>query len=202
MTQHSFPVEKTLSGILDKNSWNAPLKELRPQDCYGTDKNASHDYINGFYEKEFIKYKYKKISLLEIGFCYGTSLHLWKEYFSQASIVGIDHADRLNEVHRNIEGVTHIFKNGYSQTVADILGDFDIIIDDGPHTLESQIMAINLYLPKLKKDGVFIVEDVQDYSYFQTLTNAVPEQYKNKIECIDLRGNKDRYDDLMFVIRN
>ena len=30
----------------------------------GTDKNTIHNYINGFYEKEFVKYKDKKIDLI------------------------------------------------------------------------------------------------------------------------------------------
>jgi len=46
---------QTLSQILEENDWNG---------YEGTDKNTTHDYINGFYENEFSKYKNKKIKVL------------------------------------------------------------------------------------------------------------------------------------------
>jgi len=33
------------------------------------------------------------------------------------------------------------------------------------------------------------------------LTNAVPEEYKDRIEYLDLRATYNRYDDLMFIIK-
>jgi phosphoribosylpyrophosphate synthetase len=37
---------------------------------------------------------------------------------------------------------------------------FDIIIEDGPHTLESQIFAVQNYTQLLKDGGILIIEDV------------------------------------------
>ena len=44
---------------------------------YNTDKHTSHKYIQDFYEKEFIPFQSKNISLLEIGVLDGESLKLW-----------------------------------------------------------------------------------------------------------------------------
>jgi hypothetical protein len=183
---------KTLSQILEENNWNGP---------HGTDKNTTHDYINGFYEKEFSKYQDKKIKILEIGTCRGTSIHLWQKYFPNAEIIGIDTWNQVLDKHKGIERVTYLEGDAYNKESVKDLPNFNIIIDDGPHSAESQVECIKLYFSKLKKGGVLIIEDVQDISTFNLLTNAVPDNYKKNIELIDLRQTKGRYDDLMFIVR-
>jgi precorrin-6B methylase 2 len=183
---------QTLSQILEENDWNG---------SGGTDKNTTHDYINGFYENEFSKYKNKKIKVLEIGTRLGTSIHLWQQYFSKGEITGIDTWDQILERHKGIDRITYLDGDAYDEECVKSLPKFDIIIDDGPHSEESQVRCIELYLSKLKKGGVLVIEDVQNISTFEVLKNCVPEEYKQNIECIDLRENKGRYDDLMFIIR-
>ena len=39
-------------------------------------------------------------------------------------------------------------------------GDFDVIIDDGSHHPTHQILSLLHYLPYLKYDGIFIIEDI------------------------------------------
>ena len=77
---------------------------------------------------------------------------------------------------------------------------FDIMIDDGPHTLESMIFFIKNYLPMLKDDGILIIEDVSSIDWIDKLTNVVPNELKKFIGVYDLRTNKDRFDDILFVI--
>jgi hypothetical protein len=74
-------------------------------------------------------------------------------------------------------------------------------LDDGPHTLESMIFFINHYLPLLKDDGILIIEDIPDINWTQILINNTPEQYKKYIEIADLRIVKNRWDDIMFIIK-
>tara|TARA_R110000868_G_scaffold63957_4_gene192541 strand:- start:4717 stop:5322 length:606 start_codon:yes stop_codon:yes gene_type:complete len=177
----------------------------------GTDKNSYHSYIENFYEKEFETYKESKIDLLEIGIETGGSLKLWKEYFlSSNSIVGLDISDeKIDQRYKNIDGVTMYFDDAYDKNVSDTFDKFDIIIDDGPHTLESQLKSIELYLPKLKDGGLFIIEDVQSIEWFDSLIDKSEEICKSinneihyVIESIDLRDKKGRWDDLIFLIRS
>ena len=49
-------------------------------------------------------------------------------------------------------------------------------------------------------DGILIIEDIQDINWINILTNVVPDNLKQFIEIFDLRSNKDRYDDILFVI--
>lgn len=167
----------------------------------GTDKNTIHNYINGFYEKEFAKYKDKKIDLLEIGISSGGSLYLWSKYFTNGIIHGIDVVDVVRPEYKNVPTIKHLFLNAYDINVVNFLPKFDIIIDDGPHSIESQIFFIKYYISKLKDGGVMIVEDVQDESHFEILKNEVPPFLQAGIELVDLRKDKNRYDDLMFILR-
>ena len=74
----------------------------------------------------------------------------------------------------------------------------DFAIDDGPHSLASQQRFLELYLPLLNDGGIAVIEDIQDYSRFDSLTALVGEDYT--YEIVDLRGVKGRYDDLMLVV--
>jgi hypothetical protein len=78
---------------------------------------------------------------------------------------------------------------------------FDVIIDDGPHTLQSMVECIRKYLPIVKKDGYLIIEDVQNISWCETLKNEVPLEYRNNIEIADTRNFKNRYDDIVFIVK-
>ena len=168
----------------------------------GTDKNTVHNYVKGFYENEFSKFQDKEINLLEIGICHGGSLFLWQKYFKNAKIYGFDITDsEILDRYRNIENVRQLFMNAYEEETVSKLPNFDIIIDDGPHSLESQIEFIKLYLPKLNTGGVLVIEDIQQYEHFSILDDVVPEEFKENIQHVDLRADIGRYDDMMFIIR-
>jgi len=187
-----------LQEILKTNAhWNAPM-EGGP----GTDKNTGHSYVSHFYEEAFLPFKHEKISLLEIGIARGDSLLLWHEYFkNNKSIVGLDNHDQVSLEVRNHLKVKKIFTEAYTKEIADMLPSFDIIIDDGPHSLTSQCIAINLYLPKVNPGGIFIIEDVQSEEYIEVFKNLIPDNLKSYCEFIDLRKIKNRKDDMMFVVR-
>jgi len=100
------------------------------------------------------------------------------------------------------------FGDAYDEKFSKKFKQFDIIIDDGPHTLESQLKSIELYLPKLKQDGLFIIEDIQSVEHFDILIDKSKEVCKSinneihyVIESIDLRDKKGRWDDLIFLVK-
>ena len=49
-------------------------------------------------------------------------------------------------------------------------------------------------------DGILIIEDVQDWSWIETLTNAVPEHLKEFVKVYDLRFYRNQYDNIVFTI--
>lgn len=150
---------------------------------YGTDKDV-HPYVDEFYEENFIRFKNRKITLVEIGVRGGASLSLWRNYFINAKkIYGLDnletnnsHSIPVNEKWVSGENVEYLIGDAYNQEVADkIPNNIDIFIDDGPHSIESHIRAIELYLPKMSKNGLFIIEDIL-YDPNQFLYNCFSEE--------------------------
>lgn len=198
-----------LTELLDQFNLNGDFSN-NGYDVGGTDKNTCHSYIENFYEIEFEPYKEREIDLLEIGIETRGSLKLWKEYFiNSKSIVGVNITDdKIDPKYKNIPGVDVYFGDAYDKNFSDTFDKFDIIIDDGLHTLESQLKYIEMYLPKLKKDGIFIIEDVQNFGFFDTLTDkskivcdSIDNEIEYVVEYIDLRNKKGRWDDLLFLVR-
>lgn len=176
----------------------------------GTDKGDKKSYIDKFYESQFALFREKPVRLMEIGFRHGASLALWSSYFSSGKIIGLDNLSdaciqenlSINHDWINRENVETIIGDAYSQSFSDALrGKFDIIIDDGPHSIKSQKISIGLYLKKLNEGGLFIVEDILmgGIAIFPLLL-SVPRGYIAKF--YDFRMHKLSGDNCLFVIQN
>lgn len=126
---------------------------------YETDK-VSHFFLH-HYDKEFNKLRNSPLRLLEIGVYKGASIRMWREYFPHAEIHCIDinriDLSNLNNVHMHIVDCD---KKEDLQKEAAALGFFDIIIDDGGHTMRQQQNAFEIFWHQLKSGGTFIMEDM------------------------------------------
>ena len=180
---------------------------------WGTDKNDCHGYCD-YYEKSLSQYKDKEVSLLELGTNYGCSAIIWHDFLSKSKLLLLDIAETINPKCWDIMDTDRfIYANcdAYDpKTPAEVMKvkpeGFDIIFDDGPHTLKSQKECIELYLSMLNKDGAMFIEDVQEVGWFGDLEetfNEVKETLDGEYTCenVDLRHVKDRYDDLIFVVK-
>lgn len=128
---------------------------------YDTDK-IPHEYLQ-FYDPVFSEYAEKEINLLELGILEGGSLMLWRDYFPQGHIFGIDL--RIPPKFTNQERI-RVFEG--SQTDTDFLskvaanapGGFDIIIDDASHMGKpTRISFWHLFDHHLKAGGIYVIED-------------------------------------------
>lgn len=171
--------------------------ELNPE--YGTDKGGPKSYVEEYYEGKFLDFQEKEITLVEIGVRSGASLCLWKNYFSKnAKIYGIDNLDdkNIHSIPVNCEwisgnNVEYIVGDAYNESVRDkIIGDIDILIDDGPHTFESHVNLLQLYVSKMKKGGIIVIEDIS-YDY-NMLYDFVPDEYKKTSSLYDFGGYDNR----------
>lgn len=117
---------------------------------YGSDK-AEHGYCE-FYEK-YLSDPPKK--LLEIGVFKGSSIRMWKEYFPNTEIHGLDLFEE-NPI-PDIPGVT--FHKGHQcdwQLLEQLRKEnFDVIIDDGSHASRDQLMTFF----GLFNGGRYFIED-------------------------------------------
>jgi cephalosporin hydroxylase len=157
-----------------------------------TDKGTDHSYLNA-YEVMFQPLRIKATDVLEIGIDKGGSLRLWAEFFCCATIHGID-IEPIDLQHPRIWTYTC---DAY--TSPPVLPMMDLIIEDGSHKKEDMVAAIHNYLPLLKDDGLFVIEDIPDPEWLWELREAVPKEYA--VEVYDWRLHKNRHDDILFVVR-
>ena len=124
-----------------------------------------HDYLR-HYEFFFNKHRHDKFQLIEIGVLEGASLRMWKEYFPNATIVGIDiNPDCAAYEEERI--VIHIADGTTVECAKWVRENCDnpfIIIDDGGHTWKMQQNSLELLFPLLSRGGYYIVEDILSYS--------------------------------------
>lgn len=126
---------------------------------FETDK-VTHFYLP-HYEKILSHLRDSHIKILEIGVFKGASIRMWREYFPNAEIHCVD----INEINlSDLNNVTmHIVDCDSKESLksfAEKLGEFDVIIDDGGHTMRQQQNALEVLWPNLKKGGIFIMEDM------------------------------------------
>ena len=167
-----------------------------------TDKNTVHSYLE-LYQKLLCSKKDTAKNVLEIGIFKGGSIKLWHDFFTNAHIYGIDIMEEKHvwdEIKKY--GITLYTSTDAYNYIVNELSDkkFDVILDDGPHTLESQLKCILLYSNVMTEDGILMIEDVQSWHWIELLSDAVPEHLKKYIKVYDLRRNKGRYDDIVFTI--
>lgn len=126
---------------------------------YPTSKN-----ISGFIELYdfFLKdFKDKKINILEIGVDNGDSLRVWSEYFTQASICGIDIVKKDFTIPRVNILCGDQTDPKFLNSIIKEYKKFDIIIDDGSHISKDIIFTFKHLFNYLNNNGLYIIEDLQ-----------------------------------------
>jgi len=171
-----------------------------------TDKNTVHSYLP-VYETKFAPRRENVKRVLEIGVLGGGSLLLWAKYFPNAEIWGLDilPLEKLPDCVKNHPRIKLIHSvNAYdTKLVGQMIQKglyFDVLIDDGPHTLESQIFFARYYSQLLAPHGVLCIEDIPNPDWKDAIAGCVPQHFKQYMECYDLRNEKGRFDDIMFFI--
>lgn len=137
---------------------------------FGSDKGTkpgdwgiAHRYTE-IYERLLCARINEPLRILEIGVWKGSSLRMWEEYFPNASIVGVDILPESASIEtKRAEVVTGDATDAaFLRKVVDerLGGSVDLVIDDGSHVLEHQIMALESLFPRLNDHGLYCVEDI------------------------------------------
>ncbi|NBW12771.1 MAG: hypothetical protein EBR82_32585 [Caulobacteraceae bacterium] len=176
--------------------------EILKKNNFDTDKNTNHSYAL-IYDDLFENLFDKEIKLLEIGIDKGGSIQLWQEVFPKGKFTFIDITDKNipEQIRKKIDekqNCIFIIENAYIENTSNkIVDTFDIIIDDGPHTLNSFIALLNLYLPKVKINGYLIIEDLIDLSWMDELKKHIPSNFS-----IDIYNGLNTIDDRLLILKN
>jgi hypothetical protein len=115
------------------------------------------------YHRHLGRFRGRTVRVLEIGIYSGGGLEMWRNYFGPSSkIYGID-IEPACKAYENDSVKVFIGDQGdrdfwrkFKQEVEDI----DIVIDDGGHLPEQQIVTFEELLPHLRPGGVYICEDI------------------------------------------
>lgn len=169
-----------------------------------SDKGMLHSYIEQYYSPRFTDLRERPLAILEIGVKQGRSVWLWRNWFKNSSIYGIDVKEESIKTILTFDNVKGYVGNAFSEKMLSNFNDnfFDIIIEDGPHTLQTQIFAAKNWSKKLKRNGLLIIEDVQKEEYISTILQSIPNEVDIKFESkvFDFRNIKNRYDDILIEI--
>jgi len=152
-----------------------PLSELAYK--YGTDKcpQLNHAYTPFYYK--LLKSKRQSIKkVLEMGIgngmhtrkyfphaVTGASLFMWRDFFPNAKIYGAD--NDLETIFKAERIETFLCDQTKKEDLEKLIektgNDIDLFIDDGLHASFDQQFLCKTLLPLLKKDVVYIIEDVR-----------------------------------------
>lgn len=134
-----------------------------------------------FYERFLAPFKGEEVTLAEIGIYSGGSLSMWKQYLGDAStIIGIDIQPEC-KAYESDNIVIEIgdqfdkdFWNGFCGRHPKV----DIILDDGSHVPEHQIVTFEALFNHLSPGGIYICEDIHgENSLFHGYLNGLSNLY-------------------------
>jgi len=173
---------------------------------HGTDKVTTHSYHH-MYTKYLEPIRTQKLKMLEIGlgcdmsYGPGKSYYTWLEFFPNVDLYFMEYDGKCAEKwasattgatiiagdQANVTFLTE-FKQQYGT-------DFDIIIDDGGHTMKQQIISLDWLFDAIKPGGIYFVEDLQTsympaYGGQEGNPNTMMEQIKGFLD--DLILNRPR----------
>ena len=150
---------------------------------YDTDKSQrrSHHRYTAHYAYHFRHRRRRVRSVLEIGIggytnptVGGASLRMWRTYFPNAQIYGMD----INVKRFPLENRITVLQG--DQTDSALLkdldrrfGPFDLVIDDGSHITSHQIASFEALWPTLRSGAVYAIEDL-DPNYWDEWGGGPP----------------------------
>jgi hypothetical protein len=139
--------------------------EALAERLYGADLSRKPTSYLAEYDRLFRPIRRLPLRLLELGVQRGISMLLWREYFLNAIIVGLDVSPKPENFPE--EPRFHFVQGSQDdpatldEAAARAGGPFDIIIDDASHLgfLTGRSFAY-LFPSRLKPGGIYVIEDI------------------------------------------
>jgi SAM-dependent methyltransferase len=146
------------------------------------------------YHRHFSRFVGREVHVLEVGIYSGGSLLMWKEYFGEnAKIYGVD----INESCRAYEDDrTKVFigdqaDRSFWAEVKKTAPLIDIVIDDGGHLPEQQLVTLEEMLPHIRPGGVYLSEDIwQKFNAFAAYVQGLSDKL-NEFCALDVESPVD-----------
>ena len=120
-----------------------------------------HDYLKHYWT-HFRDVRESVRTVLEIGVQAGRSLRMWREFFPHATIHGLD-TNATCMRHEGDRIRIHIGDQNDRARLARLCREIpepDIIIDDGSHRADDQILTFDALFPHVRAGGCYVIEDI------------------------------------------
>lgn len=132
---------------------------------HGSDKcpQIKHHYTEFYYE--LLKYRRGRVKkILEIGIESGASLRMWRDFFHNAQIYGIDVDRKTLFEEERIKTFLCDQRDGKGliELIGKIGADFDLVVDDGSHSPDDQVFTCLTLMPLLNKKVIYAIEDTRN----------------------------------------
>ena len=187
-------INERVEYFLNNKKYNQRTNMCEMFKKHKSDKSTYHNYTT-FYNFLFSEFVNKKINFFELGLgtnnldvpsnmgsngTPGASLYAFREYFDNANICGADVDTRIlfedEKIwtfyvdQKNSDDIKNLWNN-FENT------EFDVMIDDGLHEYSANITFFENSFHMLKKDGIYIIEDVLNSDEQKFI------DYFSKFEC-------------------
>jgi hypothetical protein len=135
---------------------------------FGTDKSGMHFYTP-HYERHFGHLRRERFTLLEIGIGGyirdrkgGASLRMWKYFFPNAQVVGLDIEDKSFVRAPRIDTYQGSQDDeSLLRRIVEEKGPVKVVVDDGSHRPEHIRKTFQVLFPILEDGGIYAIEDIQ-----------------------------------------
>lgn len=197
-----------------------PLCEIMNR--HGSDKGSGHHNYTRLYSRLFESKRQLPLNILEIGigsinptlpsnmgvggYVPGSSIRGWREYFPNATIYCgdidketfkyLDNVPNTVAFHLDMTSINSI-NHALNTTLKDV--SFDIIIDDGLHVFFENCKLMKHLLPKLKPDGIYIIEDIINSQYNYSYIDFGSLEGK-RYQYVKLENPKNTVDNNLFLV--
>ena len=130
-----------------------------------------HNYLIR-YDHVFGAARHRVKRMVEIGVQSNASTEMWREYFPNAEIIGIDidpeckrfESDRIKVI------IGDQTDRAFLQKFArENFGTIDIVVDDGLHTPNAILTSFSSLYPALSPHGIYAIEDLIEHDYVPQL---------------------------------
>lgn len=197
-----------------------PLCEVMNR--HGSDKGSGHHNYTRLYSRLFETKRDLPLNILEIGigsinpsvlsnmgcggYVPGSSIRGWREYFPNATIYCCDIDRDTFKYVENIPNVRPFFldmtdvnsiQHALTTTLKDVT--FDIIIDDGLHVFYENCKLMKHLLPKLKADGIYIIEDIINSQYNYSFIDFASLESR-RYQYVKLENPQNKVDNNLFLV--
>lgn len=173
--------------------------------------SLKHTNYFAVYDELLLKFVGYPITFLEIGVLDGGSLFMWRDFLGKdARIIGVDlnpHATKWRdygfEIFIGDQSDPDFWNELYSE-----IGKVDILLDDGGHRNDQQMVTVECTIENVRDGGIIIVEDCQTsfmkfesfkrFSFVNLLAKKIPLLYSRSS---DLKILQTKYSKCVYSIQ-